>query len=141
MRKSYNFPCNIANTLDIIGDRWTLLIVRDLLFSHSKFNEIKESLKGISPNILSDRLQTLEREGIVKSTLYSKHPPRFEYELTEKGKELRHILNAIAIWGNKHLPNKYYEVAGSCGHEVEMSYYCPTCDAYTEEVKYQSKRE
>lgn len=136
--KSYNLQCNIAKTLDIIGDRWTLLIIRDLLLKNkAKFNELKLSLIGIAPNILSDRLQILEREGIISSILYSKHPPRFEYQLTDKGRELKHILNAIAIWGNKHLEEKYYDVVdGECLHEVEIRYYCPVCDKTSQSIKY-----
>lgn len=138
--KSYNQPCNIAETLDIIGDRWTMLIIRDLLENITRFNDLKQSLAGIAPNILSDRLQTLEKEGIITSVLYSKHPPRFEYELTDKGKELKHIINAIAIWGNKHLSEKYYDIVDrECQHEVEVIYYCPVCDKKSSSVEYRRR--
>ncbi|GAX90299.1 winged helix-turn-helix transcriptional regulator [Effusibacillus lacus] len=137
MNKKYNLPCNIANTLDLIGDRWTLLIIRELLNGTSKFNEIKTSLSGIAPNILSDRLQMLEQEGIVSSKLYRKHPPRYEYELTRKGKDLRHVLNALAIWGNRHLEPKYMKLVHTdCNHEVKIHYYCPNCDTTVKEVEY-----
>lgn len=137
MRKSYNLPCNIAGTLDIIGDRWTLLIVRDLLRNRAKFNDLKQSLTGIAPNILSDRLQVLEQEGIIVSVLYSKHPPRYEYELTEKGRNLKHIINAIAIWGNENLDNKYYEIVDKeCGHEIEIGYWCPKCGKTSKDTEY-----
>lgn len=137
--KSYNLPCNIASSLDIIGDRWTLLIVRDLLKHSARFNDLKHSLVGIAPNILSDRLQALEQEGIVKSVLYSQHPPRYEYELTEKGRGLKHVINAIAIWGNEHLQTKFYDIVdGECGHEVDVAYYCPKCHKKSESVKYRS---
>ncbi|WP_047151120.1 winged helix-turn-helix transcriptional regulator [Aneurinibacillus tyrosinisolvens] len=142
MSKNYNLPCNIARTLDLVGDRWTLLIIRELLKGNSKFNEIKASLDGIAPNILSDRLQTLEQEGIVLSNLYSKHPPRYEYELTDKGTELRHVLNALAIWGNRHLEPKYLKLVHTdCNHEVDMAYYCPHCEAYTDDVAYTKNKE
>jgi DNA-binding HxlR family transcriptional regulator len=139
MKKSYNLPCNIAGTLDIIGDRWTLLIVRDLLNQSAKFNDLKQSLAGIAPNILSDRLQALEQEGIITSVLYSKHPPRYEYQLTERGRNLQHVINAIAIWGNKNLETKYYDIVDrECGHEVEVAYYCPKCEKKSESVEYKT---
>lgn len=137
MAKSYNLSCNIAKTLDIIGDRWSLLIVRELLRGTNKFNEIKEALDGIAPNILSDRLRALEEEGIVTSHLYVKHPPRFAYELTAKGRELRHVLNALAIWGNQFLDKKYYKVVHSaCQHEVDPAYYCHHCEKVTDDILY-----
>lgn len=139
MKKNYNLPCNIAETLNIIGDKWTLLIVRDLISGISKFSDLKQSLKGIAPNILSDRLKILEEEEIIKSVPYSKHPPRFEYELNQKGKDLSHILNTIAIWGNKHLSDKYYEViATDCKHEVEVTYHCSVCEKTTSDIKFKS---
>lgn len=135
LNKSYNLPCNIANTLDIIGDRWTLLIIRDLLLSRRRFNDLKGSLEGISPNILSDRLQSLEKSGIITSRLYSQHPPRYEYKLTPKGYELKHVLAAIAIWGNRNLETTYTRLVHSdCGTEVELSYYCPHCDKHTGDI-------
>lgn len=137
LSKAYNLPCNIAKTLDIVGDRWTLLIVRELLKGKKRFTELKEALHGIAPNILSDRLRSLEQEEIVTSDLYVKHPPRFSYELTNKGKELRHVINALAIWGNKNFNEKYYEVVHSkCKHEVEMTYYCEHCEQTTNDLTY-----
>lgn len=137
MSKKYNLACNIAKTLDIIGDRWTLLIIRDLLEGKNKFNEIKESLKGIAPNILSDRLQSLEKEGIIVSNLYSQHPPRFEYKLTKKGEDLRHVIHALGIWGNKYLSPTYFElVHKQCGHQVQVQYFCPNCNATVKDIHY-----
>jgi DNA-binding HxlR family transcriptional regulator len=131
-KKKYNLPCNIANTLDIIGDRWTLLIVRDIMQGITKFNELKTSLDGIAPNILSDRLQILESEGIIKSKRYSDHPPRYEYELTQDGWELKDILFALAIWGNNHFNEKYNRLVDpNCDHEVQIAYLCPHCESYT----------
>ncbi|BCJ85232.1 winged helix-turn-helix transcriptional regulator [Effusibacillus dendaii] len=141
MSKQYNLPCNIARTLEIVGDRWTLLIVRDLLFGVRKFSDLKKSLDGISPNILSERLQELEQQGLVTSSLYSAHPPRYQYELTAKGSDLRHVLNALAIWGNRHLTPKYKKlVHDTCGHEVKSAYYCPDCDEYVKNISYQDNQ-
>lgn len=142
MGKQYNLPCNIAKTLDIIGDRWTLLIIRELMKGRMKFNELKEALDGIAPNILSERLKTLEGEEMVSSNLYVKHPPRFDYELTDKGKELKHVLNALAIWGNRHFEKKYYDlVHDECGHEMEISYFCPSCNKMTHDIRYRTHHE
>jgi len=138
MQKTYNLACNIARTLDLVGDRWTLLIIRDLLAGLSRFNEIRESLKGIAPNILSERLQTLESAGIVRSVLYSQHPPRYEYQLTEQGRALQHVINALAIWGNHFFEPKYQKlVHQECGSEVTIMYYCPHCDSTVKEIAYQ----
>ena len=129
MTKMYNQSCNIAKTLEIVGDRWTLLIVRDLLAGINKFTELKTSLSGIATNILSDRLQALERAEIITSRLYSAHPPRYEYQLTPRGLELRHVLNALGIWGNRYLDETYREIVHpECGHEVEVHYRCPKCE-------------
>lgn len=94
--------CPLARTLDILGDRWTLLVLRDLVLGISKFGDILESLVGISPNLLADRLKRLERRGIVERVFYSDHPPRAEYCLTEKGNELGPIIQAMAQWGIKY---------------------------------------
>ena len=95
--------CPVAGTLDVIGDRWTILVLRDLLIGRAaKFKELLESLQGISPNLLAQRLKRLENQGIVERFFYSDHPPRAEYCLTEKGKELIPVLRAIAEWGYKY---------------------------------------
>ena len=93
----------MARTLAIIGERWTILILRDLVRqSPRKFQDFERSLEGISPNTLSARLKTLEENGIVARRLYEAHPPRAEYVLTEKGRELRFALRALREWGEKH---------------------------------------
>jgi DNA-binding HxlR family transcriptional regulator len=93
--------CPIARSLDILGDRWTLLVIRDLFRGHTKFADLLESLRDISPTILSDRLQLLEREGLAQRSFYSEHPPRAEYRLTAKGRALRPVLDAFVAWGNE----------------------------------------
>jgi DNA-binding HxlR family transcriptional regulator len=95
--------CPVARTLSIIGERWTILILRDLvLHGPRKFQEFEQSLAGISPNTLSARLKLLEENGIVVRRFYEEHPPRAEYVLTEKGSELRFALKALREWGVKH---------------------------------------
>lgn len=139
MKKLYQLPCNIAQALNIIGDRWTLLIIRELLMGRTMFNEMKQSLEGISANILSERLRALEQEGIVTCSLYSNHPPRYEYKLTEAGTELSQVLDAIAIWGHRNLDKKYSVIKhAACGREIELAYYCPHCDSNVTDLEYRS---
>jgi DNA-binding HxlR family transcriptional regulator len=99
----YDMRCPIARTLDIVGERWTILILRDLVVSGPrKFQDFERSLAGISPNTLSTRLKRLEEAGIVERRFYEQHPPRAEYVLTEKGNELRPVLKALLDWGQRH---------------------------------------
>ena len=103
MAKYYNIDCPVARTLDIIGERWTILILRDLfLFGPRRYQDFIESLGEISPNTLSDRLKSLEANNVVERHFYSEHPPRAEYRLTQKGKELGPALKALRGWGQKH---------------------------------------
>jgi DNA-binding HxlR family transcriptional regulator len=100
---AYNLKCPVARTLDLIGDRWTILMLRDLLLEGPrKFQDFERSLAGISPNTLSGRLKTLERSGIVERRFYEQHPPRAEYRLTDKGRALGPVLKALLEWGQKH---------------------------------------
>ena len=91
--------CPIARALDIVGERWTILILRDLAFGVSRFKEILRSLDGIPSNLLSSRLKRLEDQGIVERSFYSQHPPRAEYTLTCKGQRLIPLLSVLAEWG------------------------------------------
>ena len=99
----YDMRCPIARTLDVVGERWTILILRDLVTGGArKFQDFERSLTGISPNTLSARLKRLEDAGIVERRFYEQHPPRAEYLLTEKGKELRPVLRTLFDWGQRH---------------------------------------
>ncbi|MFY3793487.1 winged helix-turn-helix transcriptional regulator [Ureibacillus sp. MALMAid1270] len=124
MKTRYDLRCNIAQTLNIIGDRWTLLILHELLTGKTYFNDIKINLPGLSANLLSERLKTLEESGLVNSELYSAHPPRYSYSLTEKGKALEMVFNSIIIWGSEHLQPCYKEIVDPETNErVEIGYY------------------
>ncbi|HSE46611.1 MAG TPA: helix-turn-helix domain-containing protein [Gemmatimonadales bacterium] len=103
-RKSYNHPCTIARTLDILGDRWTLLILRDLMGGLRRYSDILESCNGMSPNVLSDRLKRLEADGLVHREYHRELPPRVDYTLTEKGWAVRPIFLALIDWGQEFLP-------------------------------------
>jgi len=97
------FHCPIARSLAVIGDRWTILILRDLVrFGPRKFQGLQHSLSGISPNTLSLRLKRLEETGVVDRRFYEQHPPRAEYVLTDVGRELRPVLKALFEWGERH---------------------------------------
>ena len=102
MNRSYDQVCPIARTLDLIGDRWTLLIVRDLFFGSTKFKELMEQSPAMPTKILADRLKSLEAHGLVQRSIYSEHPLRAEYHLTDAGRSLEPVLATIAGWGMKH---------------------------------------
>lgn len=136
MKGTYTQSCNIAQTLNILGDRWTLLVVHEILAGQTTFNEIKKSLDGISANLLSDRLKSLEVNGLISSSLYSEHPPRYQYKLTKSGEALEDIFNAFILWGRQHLPESYKKIIHSeCQHEVKIAYYCPTCQKNVENLE------
>ena len=98
-------PCPISNTLDLLGDKWTLLVVRDaMLFGKRRFAEFASSPEGIPTNILAERLRRLEASEILEKVPYQKHPPRYEYRLTRKGKELFPVLEQMIYWAKRHLP-------------------------------------
>jgi DNA-binding HxlR family transcriptional regulator len=99
----YDLKCPVARTLSIIGERWTILILRDLFREGARrFQDFERSLPGLSPNTLSARLKSLEEHGIIGRRFYAEHPPRAEYLLTEKGRTLGPILKALLDWGQKH---------------------------------------
>ena len=106
LRRDYEGQnCSIARTLEVVGERWTLLIVRDVFLGLRRFDRLQESL-GIARNVLADRLNRLVEQGILERVPYSKRPPRFEYRLTAKGRELNVALTALRQWGDKHLSEK-----------------------------------
>ncbi len=106
MAQPHRSPCPIACSLDLIGDRWTLLVIRDMMFfGKQRFEEFLESPEGISTNILANRLKSLEEMGLVEKQPYSNHPRRMNYHLTERGQSLRAVLQAITAWGLQHIPD------------------------------------
>jgi DNA-binding HxlR family transcriptional regulator len=129
MPRQYGQACPVAKSLEILGERWTLLIVRDLLRGAARFQDLQTSLDGIAPNLLSERLKAMEEHGLITRQLYSERPPRAEYHLSDKGHELGVVVGALAQWGNRHLHREHRLVNEECGHPVKLLYYCPTCDA------------
>lgn len=96
--------CAVANSLDIVGDKWTLLVVRDLLHGKTTYGELADSPEHIPTNILAERLKRLEAAGIVVGTPYQQRPVRYAYTLTTKGKALGDVLLAFVRWGKQHIP-------------------------------------
>ena len=96
--------CPVAGALDLVGDRWTLLLVRDMAAGKRRFGEFLQSPEGIPTNILASRLKALEAAGLVERTPYSTRPPRVEYHLTPAGEDLRGIVEVMAHWGIAHVP-------------------------------------
>lgn len=99
--------CPLSCSLELIGDRWTMLVLRDLFIGKTRFGEFLEAPEGISTNVLTDRLAMMERSGLIESRPYSLRPKRLEYTLTGKGEALLPVLQELCRWGNTHL-------AGTC---------------------------
>lgn len=94
--------CPVATTVSIIGSKWKLLIIRNLLTRSWRFNELKKDLEGISQKVLTDSLRAMEDDGIVTRTVYPEVPPRVEYALSELGESMRPILDAMKEWGEDY---------------------------------------
>src|SRR5262249_40285604 len=103
--------CSIARALEVVGDRWTLLVIRDVAVGKRRFEQLLTSL-GVASNVLTDRLQRLVAEGILERVQYSERPARFEYRLTAKGRELRISLLALMQWGDRYISEKPPRIAG-----------------------------
>jgi DNA-binding HxlR family transcriptional regulator len=103
MAARYGEECPIARALGVIGEKWSLLVLRDLLQKGPlRFQELEAGLEGVAPNTLSARLKTLESKGVIATRLYEHHPPRFEYFLTDKGKALGPVLETLYRWGERY---------------------------------------
>ena|SRR5437868_2374067 len=105
--KAPRFPrssCPVANLLDLVGDKWSLLVVRDLFYGHSTYGQLADSPERIPTNILAERLKRMEKGGLISKTPYQRRPVRYTYKLTQKGKDLGKILAELARWGEKHVP-------------------------------------
>ena len=117
----------LADALERVGDRWTLLVVAALLGGPKRFNELQEELEGIAPNVLSSRLKQLTEQALAVSAPYSERPPRFVYELTESGRELGGALRLLADWGARAGGGEPLR-HGRCGSALRARWWCPTCD-------------
>lgn len=97
--------CPVATTVELIGSKWKLLIIRNLLIRPWRFNELKKDLAGISQKVLTDNLRSLESDNLITRTVYPEVPPRVEYALSELGETLRPILNSMEAWGKAYKSN------------------------------------
>jgi DNA-binding HxlR family transcriptional regulator len=100
-------PCPIAAALDLVGDKWTLLVMRDLFVGKSRFGEFEESPERIPTNILAERLKRLEAGGMIERQPYQQRPVRYTYALTKKGRGFLPVLQAISRWGNDYMPGTW----------------------------------
>lgn len=106
MVKKEDLPvCPVATTVQMIGSKWKLLIMRNLLVRPWRFNELQRSLNGISQKVLTDSLRSMEADGIITRTVYPEVPPRVEYALSELGESMRPIISAMQIWGESYQEN------------------------------------
>ncbi len=105
--KEFRSGCPIASTLDMVGDKWTLVIVRDLINGKSRYNELLDGPEGIPTNILANRLKMMEAQGLLRREPYQDKPRRHAYHLTDRGRGLLPVLQAIARWGNGHIPDTW----------------------------------
>ena len=94
--------CPVATTVGLIGNKWKLLIIRDLLTGTKRFGELRKSVTGISQKVLTDNLRSLEQDGLVIRTIFAEVPPRVEYELSELGDTLRPIMDSMELWGKRY---------------------------------------
>lgn len=124
------WPCSVARSVEVFGDEWTLLILRDCMHGVTRFDEFQHSLR-IARNTLSDRLGKLVSAGVLMKEFYQNNPPRYEYLLTEKGRDLFPVLTAMLAWGDKWLDNGqgapvklFHE---SCGHDLDAVVICGHC--------------
>jgi DNA-binding HxlR family transcriptional regulator len=123
--------CSIANTLELVGERWTLLVIREVFTGHRRFGQMQKSL-GVARNVLTTRLQRLVDEGILERRPYSERPERYEYFLTEKGLDLWPLMISLMHWGDKHMPSPggrpmIVVHKGECGGEVDDRRVCTRC--------------
>jgi DNA-binding HxlR family transcriptional regulator len=136
--------CSVARTLEVVGERWSLLVIRDAFMGVRRFEEFHERL-GISRNVLSARLTKLVEQGILRRVQYSERPPRFEYRLTSRGRDLFPVIMAMAEFGDEHArpplgPSRLFKHR-ACGHEIDKRHLrCDHCrtditvrDIYQEE--------
>jgi DNA-binding HxlR family transcriptional regulator len=125
-------PCSVARTLSVIGDRWTLLVLRDAFLGVRRFEQFQRDL-GTTRHILSDRLAKLVEHGILERVRYQAKPERYEYRLTGKGLELHPVLLALVGWGDRWMagdagPPVVY-VHRDCGRQISPAFTCPDCGA------------
>jgi DNA-binding HxlR family transcriptional regulator len=117
----------LAEAAAAVGDRWTLLVIAALLDGPRRFGELQKEVRGIAPNVLTQRLRALEREGLLVARPYSERPARYGYELTAAGRELSGVLRLLAGWGARRAGGTAPRHV-VCGTPMEARWWCPTCE-------------
>ena len=130
LKRDYDQVCSVARSLEVLGERWTLLIMREVLLGRTRFVDIRRNV-GLAPNILSDRLATLVAHGLLERRRYSEHPESFEYVPTRKGADVAPVLVALMQWGDRHVtppggPPRVH-VHTACGHDAHPQLACRYC--------------
>jgi DNA-binding HxlR family transcriptional regulator len=120
--------CSIADALSILGERWTFLAIREMVYGAHRFDQIA-GFTGATRDILVERLRKLEDHGVIERRQYSQRPPRFEYHLTESGQQLLPVLMALATWGHYWAsgPTPPPGFLHDCGHPLQIDYTCHAC--------------
>jgi DNA-binding HxlR family transcriptional regulator len=129
--RDYALNCSIARTLEILGDRWTALVIRNALVGITRFDDFQSGL-GVARNVLADRLARLTEEGILERRQYQERPVRYEYVITDKGRDLWPVLAAMVTWGDRYYaPNGPPRVLihEGCGGELVQHLTCASCGA------------
>jgi DNA-binding HxlR family transcriptional regulator len=127
-------PTALAEALERVGDRWTLLVVEALLDGPRRFGDLQEAVSGIAPNILTQRLRHLEKEAVIVSRPYSERPPRLAYELSVSGQELAGALRLLADWGARFGADGAEPLRHElCGTALEARWWCPSCELPVDE--------
>ena len=123
-------PCSVARTLEVVGEWWSLLVLRDAFKGVRRFDDFQRSL-GIARNILADRLLTLVEQGVLERRLYQERPDRYEYRLTEKGRDLYPVIVSLMRWGDRWAADEIGPpivlTHKDCGHDVLPEMTCPEC--------------
>lgn len=124
--------CSVARTVSVVGDRWTLLILRDCFLRVRRFDDFQARI-GVTRHILADRLKKLVAEGILVKNAYQDHPPRHEYRLTQKGLDLHPVIMGLVHWGDVHMAGRggrpLLHTHRACGHDFDPVTTCSACAA------------
>ena len=128
--------CPVARSLDVVGDRWTVLILRELYMGATRFDEIQIQTEA-TPQMLATRLKTLEADGMIERHPYNERPLRYEYRLSEKGRAFYPVVYALRAWGETWCKDDGEEIAvrfvhRECGHDVGLGSTCPNCNVPVE---------
>ncbi|RKR36236.1 helix-turn-helix domain-containing protein [Paraburkholderia sp. BL17N1] len=128
--------CPVARSLEVVGDRWTVLVLRELSMGATRFEEIQTQTEA-TPQMLAARLKSLEADGMIERHPYNEKPLRYEYRLTEKGRSFYPVIYALRAWGETWCKDEREEIAirfvhRACGHDVGLGSVCPSCEVLVE---------